>query len=144
VDRKNLQTELRVQKMLRDIKQLQADMGTAGTDLGQVREDLKSILSKEMAGLRSDLESLRKRFYPEPGPAPLAQAPTGRVQLINAYPDPMTVILNGRAYELLPNETRNVTVPAGNFTYQVMRVHPDLQPRTLAANQTYTITVHPR
>jgi hypothetical protein len=145
IDRRNTQNELRTQKMLRDIQQLQTDMGSAGTALGEVRQDLKSILSKEMAGLRSDIESLRKRFYPEPGPVPQAQqAPTGRVQLINAYADPMTVILNDRAYELLPNETRTVTVPAGAFTYQVLRVHADLQPRNLAANQTYTITVHPR
>jgi hypothetical protein len=143
IDEKNKNTELRIQNMLGDIQKLQADLGTARNDLSQVRQDLKDILSKELAALRQDTEGLRKRFY-EPGPAPTAQAPAGRVQFINAYPDMMTVILNGRAYQLLPNETRLVSVPAGPFTYQVMRVHTDLQPRTLTANQTYTITVHPQ
>jgi hypothetical protein len=137
------QTTTATKELQGDINRLKMDASASAREIAQLRQELESLRAKELLALRQEIDSLRKRFY-EPGQPPTAQPPLGRVQLINAYPDTMTVILNGRAYQLLPNETRMVSVPAGPFTYQVLRVHTDLQPRSLAANQTFTITVHPQ
>lgn len=141
IDKRDKDTEVRIQKILSDLRQMQTDLGAVGSTSAQMREDVKNILS-QLSAVRQDFDGLRKRFYEPPTlPQPAA---TGRVQLVNSFPEPMTVILNNRAYQLQPFETRTVTVPAGNFTFQVLRVHTDLQPRTVAANQTFTITVHPQ
>ena len=100
--------------------------------------------------MRLDLDALKNRapVSRESAYAPSASnspsAATGRIRLVNTFLDPMTIVVNGRAYQVAPGDTRLVeAVPAGTFNYEVLGVQPRVD-RTLAANETFTITVHPR
>jgi TolA-binding protein len=67
----------------------------------------------------------------------------GRVRLYNGYVDPMSVLVNGTSYRLQAGEMKDVMVPAGAMTYQVLRVHASPLARQLAANETLRVNVLP-
>jgi hypothetical protein len=113
------------------------------------------LLESKIAQLERDVASLmRSRTTTANYPPNTAIAPsTGRIRLVNTWPEKITIFLNDRTFYVEPN--REVTVadmPAGSFTYEVLESRPDnsifqikeKQPRTLAANETFTIHVHPR
>lgn len=107
-------------------------------------------LRKQMVQLRTDLESLRSQMSNVQSRVSLyapvtTPAPTGRVRLVNTFPESMTVVVNERSYRLAPGATQLTdAMPPGTFTYQVLGVQDQPQTRTLAANETYNITVYPR
>jgi hypothetical protein len=107
---------------------------------GEIAEIRRTITQ-----LRQDLESLSQRQATERRSAyqPTPQTPTGRIRLVNTYMQSVTVALNGRAYTLLPGQTRAIeSMPVGPFTYEVLGIVGATN-RTLDANETFTITVHP-
>jgi hypothetical protein len=64
---------------------------------------------------------------------------------VNTYTGPVTVIVNDRAYRLMPNETRTIeNVPAGPFTFWVLNSQPFPQNRTLTPNEMFVISVFPQ
>lgn len=103
-------------------------------------------LKKQMSQVRTDMDGMRSRsttsgYTPAP-PAGLSSA--GRLRLINSYLEPVTVVVNSKAYPLQPGETRFTDqMAAGSFNYEVVGVQP-LQTRTLAPGETFTVTVYPR
>jgi Skp family chaperone for outer membrane proteins len=130
------------------LKKLEDDGVAAGLRLEKTQADIEDM-KKQLLQLRQDLDVVRNRAGSsrESGYTPPANAPTaatGRVRLVNTFLDPMTIIVNGVRYQLAPGETRlTEPVPAGTFNYEVLGVQPRLD-RTLAANETFTITVYPR
>jgi hypothetical protein len=107
------------------------------------RADLQE-LRRSIEALRQDVEALRRQpvnrvaqFGPGDG--------TARVRLINTFPRPMTIVVNGLSYDVNPGETRfTAPIPFGPFTYEVLGVQPR-QTRTLAPSpQPFTIEVYPR
>jgi hypothetical protein len=145
----------------RDLKQalghLERDVELGTQNTQREIDDLK----KQVGKLQQEVEALTKRLAVAPnvaslyGPPPaatgasppsVAPAPssTGRVQLVNGYTEVMTILVNNQSYMVMPGETRIISpVPTGTFTYQVLGVQPQLQTRTLAANETFTITIQP-
>lgn len=103
-------------------------------------------LKKQMTQARTDMDALRARTTTS-GYAPAAATPSavsGRLRLVNSYFEPVTVVVNARAYPVAPGETRLTDpMPAGPFNYEVVGVQ-SLQTRTLAAGETFTVTVYPR
>jgi hypothetical protein len=78
---------------------------------------------------------------------------SGRIRLVNSWSGRITVLLNDRSFPLEPGAHVDVPdMPAGPFTFEILESRPDnsivqikpKQPRTLAANETYTIHVHPQ
>jgi hypothetical protein len=122
-----------------------------------VAEDLKK-LRDQVAQLQKDVESLRTRsstsnYQPTIAPNSGIAPSTGRVRLINNWPERITVFLNNRSYSLEPDQQLMAEgMPAGDFTYEIMAVRPDglilpikpKQTRTLAGSETYVIHVHPQ
>lgn len=105
--------------------------------------DLKAI-QDELSRLRAELNALKKAGPPTTSAyagAPPSGA-TGKVRLINTFPQPQTVLINGRPYGLAPNETRTFDLPAGSFTYEVRGV-TETRTKTVNANETFTIDIHP-
>jgi septal ring factor EnvC (AmiA/AmiB activator) len=72
---------------------------------------------------------------------PAATVPMGQIQLTNLYWTPITVVVDGVAYTLMPNETRYLPKQAGNFTYEVLGVQASVL-RALAAGETFTIRIN--
>lgn len=130
------------------IKTLSSDGLNANLKAEKAQSDIEEM-KKQLAQLRLDVEDLRKRLatpsqvsakYGPNGTAPA----TGRVRLVNTYLEPMTIIVNGKAYPVSPGEVRlTEALPAGSFSYEVLGVQA-LRNRSLAANETFTINVHPR
>lgn len=136
------------------LKNIQQKLEQNKLNASVMGEDVR-ILKEKIAQLQRDVDSLMRgrtttaNYPPNPPIAPS----TGRIRLVNTWPEKITVFLNDRTFYVEPN--REVTVadmPAGSFTYEVLESRPDnsifqikeKQPRTLAANETFTIHVHPR
>ncbi len=114
--------------------------------LQDMRRDL-NMLRDDYAQLKRDLDALRGRS-PSSTPIrslyPPASVATGRLRLVNTYPQIMSIVVNGRAYELRPGEERYTEpLPAGLFTYEVLGVQ-ERTSRPLAAGETFTVHVYPR
>lgn len=124
---KGIQTEINAQKALREVNELRDGF----------------------AQMRKDLDALNNRLGPSrqisayAGPTGAAVPTTGRIRLVNTYLTPQTFVLNGKAYEVAPNQVQTESVPAGVFSYEVLGVQPR-QDRVLAANETFTVHVHTR
>lgn len=129
-------------------------MQKANGDIEGLKRQLTQLQQEEIAGLRQqvtqmqrDLDELNRRTASPPRvatyPPPQQQPATGRVRLINSYQAPVTVVVNGRAHTLNPGAIVTTDpIPAGTFTYEVLGVQP-MRDRTLAANELFTITIHP-
>lgn len=105
----------------------------------------------EIADLRRQVDSLHKAIDalargPESQVAAKAgPAPSGRVKLVNTWFEPMTVVVNGKAYRVGPGEEQTTEpLPAGRFSYEVLAVSPGPQERPLAPDETYTVRIYPR
>jgi hypothetical protein len=131
------------------LKKLEDDGVAAALKFEKTQSDLEEI-KKQLAQLRLDLDALKNRapvsresaYAPSSPNSPTGA--TGRIRLVNTFPDTMTIVVNGRAYQVGPGDTRFVeAVPAGTFNYEVLGVQSRVD-RALAANETFTITVHPR
>jgi hypothetical protein len=108
-------------------------------------------LKDQIAQLKSEVDALRKnqattnRVAMSPPSENQPAAPTtGHVEITNTYPAEVVVIINRRSYHVLPGQTVvSEPVLAGTFTYEVLGV-TEQRTRTLAANKTYPIWVHPQ
>ena len=70
---------------------------------------------------------------------------TGRIQLMNMYPEELLFVINGKNYRVEPNRTMFLeNHPAGTFTYEVIapRVYGLITRKTVSLdpNETFTIT----
>jgi len=149
------------------LKGVQKKLGEYMLNTSIMGEDVR-VLKEKVAQLQRDVDSLRGRatssnYQPIPptpgasagtsaGAGANASAATGRIHLVNTWPERITVFLNDRSFPIEPNHEITVAdVPSGQFTYEILSQRPDnsiLQiaqksPRTLAANETFTIHVHP-
>ncbi|HEV3085040.1 MAG TPA: hypothetical protein VGY66_35095 [Gemmataceae bacterium] len=133
-----------------DVKNFRSDYNT---EIQAAKREI-SDLREEVRRLKSDVESLRKtptNAARESGFAPgmtgpgVNPVPTGRVQLSNTWSAPVSVIVNGRSYPVLPGEVKfTEPIPAGTFSYEVVGITLPNNVRTLVAGETYRISVFPR
>jgi DNA-binding transcriptional MerR regulator len=108
-------------------------------------------MEKQISQLRTDVENLRNvppsvsrsALYPPPETPPGTSL--ARVEMVNTYSQPVSVVINNRrSYLLQPGERRlSDPIPAGTFTYEVLGVTP-LVTRTVGADKIFTIWVHPQ
>lgn len=75
-------------------------------------------------------------------PAPTNPTNKSTVRLINDYPVEMSMIVNGKSYRLNPGETRNVDVPPGSYTYELITAGS--QPVTSTIKDAETVTLRIR
>jgi hypothetical protein len=71
------------------------------------------------------------------------RAKMGRIRIVNAWKEPVTVVLEGTSYYLLAGEERELTRQAGYFTYEVQMVQHWAKAK-VEAGQTYTIRIRSR
>ena len=137
---------LAIDKDLQDeIKQRREHNATVDSKLEQIQNDVTALKS-QMEQIRRDVEAARSRpatqatqisSYQSAAPA------VGHVRLSNTYFDTVRIVVNGKPYDVAPTVTMLAdAVPVGNFTYEVLGVQAPVT-RTIAANETFTISVHP-
>jgi hypothetical protein len=73
--------------------------------------------------------------------APSASA--GRIRIVNAWKEPVSVVVDGKSYYLLAGEEKMINRAAGEFTYEVQMLNHWAKAQ-VAAGQTYTIRIRPR
>lgn len=133
----------------KELESAKSDRVTTDLNVTHAQQDINQ-LKEQLAQLRRDMDDLRRRAAAAPSTisgyagAAAPALPTTRVRLVNTYFEPMTVMVNNRTYMLAPGEARMTDpVPAGTFSYEVLGV-TEPRTRTLAATDTFTITVHPQ
>jgi hypothetical protein len=104
----------------------------AQKDIDALKEEV-ARLGKEVAELRKEQRHVTRR--------PLTSA---SIRLVNAYAEPMQVIVNGTTYRLAPGEARLLSDQRpGAFTYEVLGVQEPVK-RVLDPYETFTIRIRPR
>jgi len=136
---------LAVENLTRTLGGFQSASMTTDLEIQKTKADIADIrrtiaqIQKDLDGMNQRMSSERRSAYP-----PTQAAPSGRIRLVNTFAQPVTIIVNARAYTLQPGETRQLdAVPTGAFAYEVLGIQPPAS-RTLEPNETFTITVHPR
>jgi len=124
---------LNMQKTLADVSDLQTRMDRLQRDLGD---------------LRSQMSNLERKSF-QAGPTGTASPAGGRIILRNTYPQQVSIIVNGRSYQLLPGEAHVLdNQPLGTFTYEILGgptgVIQARVDRSLTADKPFEITVYPR
>jgi hypothetical protein len=118
-----------------------------------VQKDLKSLreevnrLQKEVTDLRRTPATTITSNYPQsPSVSSSITTPvqTSNVRLVNTFFTDMTAVVNGLPVSVAPGQTRTIPVPAGAMTFSIPQVSPFPQPRTLAPNETLTLTLQPQ
>jgi hypothetical protein len=121
----------------RELDRLRAD--TAGS-FRVAQKDLDA-LKEEVARLRKEVEGLRKR-PPTTRSSAYPRAESGAIRLVNAYSEPVQVVVGETIYRLAPGETRLLRGRApGPFTYEVVNVQGSVG-RVLRPGETFTIRVY--
>jgi hypothetical protein len=145
-------------ELQKTLASLQKAVDSIKTDLGNLRtesqlgvqnaEKKANELKEEMARLKFDVEQLGTRVstpqriaaFPPAEPA----AASARVEMVNTFPEEVTIVVNRLSYRLVPGERRqSEPVPAGTFTYEVLGVTPS-RTRTIGPNQVFTVSVYPQ
>jgi hypothetical protein len=108
-------------------------------------------MSGAIADLRRDVDKLRKdlvRSSAKPAPNGYQPMPNeanrlagGTLRLINEFAFPQEVIVNGQSVPLDAGQSADISLPAGDFSFQVLS--KDALPRTrkLAAGTVYTVRI---
>jgi hypothetical protein len=65
---------------------------------------------------------------------------SGRLQLINAWTEPATLVIGGVAYRLAAGEEKLITLPAGPYTY-VLQGNEQRGTGTMEAGQLYRLRI---
>jgi hypothetical protein len=142
---------LRVERLEKQVEKLRLDMEalqkrTSGiafyppsdkADLTEIRSQLQKI---EQSLNRMQGGPARTAFSSPAGN-------TGRIVLVNQYPETLLFLVNDRPYRVSPGQTATIdNVPAGGFTYEVISPtngSGGIRNRTLEVGRTYTLTAHP-
>ncbi len=138
-----------IQKQLNEVKTTLQTIKEKVEDAGKAHGQI-SDLKRQVAQLQEEVENLRKSIAGQTrisgySPSDTRTATgTGVVELVNTYPMEMSIVVNGRSYRVAPGtKVMSDPIPAGTFTYEVLGV-TERRSRTIAANKTYPIWVHPQ
>jgi hypothetical protein len=152
-----------IKELLTKIEHKMSSLDTLKSDVGGLKTEMKlmreanngafSDFNRRMEELEAKFKALETRLnqaqtrianFPPNQTAPA----TGRLRLLNNFPSPARVILNNTVYRLNPLESRNVDLPVGPYTFEVLiDGFGSIQPPTtgvLAANTPRTIEIFAR
>jgi hypothetical protein len=136
---KSLDLVLNLDTQLRDLRieaNLNAEKGH--TEINDLRQ--------EITRLKLDVEQLSTRTNNTTriagSPPSSTLAPVGRVEMVNTFPEIVSIRVNRTIYTVRPNERRlSEPIPAGDFVYEVLTI-TEPRTRTLAANGVFTVNVY--
>lgn len=144
--------------MKEEVDALRKDVATLNTFLrealdGKVERGFTHDgIIRKLAKLDESVEALAKKAgadaakttagsSPVPKTAEPLPASRGVVRIVNDYPIPVSIVVNGLTYKLEPRETKDVAVPSGSFKYQLMFAGATDTERAIKENETVTLTI---
>lgn len=143
---------------LTEVKKTLAGLSTLEDRIKDIRTDANVSAQKvqaQIADLNNQITQLQDNLrVRQAGPARIAASPsldtspgvpTARVEMMNTYSQPVSIVLNNRrSYLLQPFERRlSDPITAGPFTYEILGVTPQVT-RTVAPEKIFTVWVHPQ
>jgi hypothetical protein len=141
-----------VKKKLEELEILRTELGTAKVNIAQVQKDIQRLqadmdeLKKVISQIGQDIDAMRKQTTTSNRVAnspPAVPAGNGRILLVNEFPQVMEFLVNNTLYRVRPNETRELTLPLGAFSFRVLQApgFQTNQERMLTAERPYIIRV---
>lgn len=130
----------KLDEVLTRLNNIESDRREAAREIRDLKRQV-DLLQTDVADMRAQMNGQRStsaKFGPAMIPAPL-----GTFRVVNEYFAVMRVHVNGATYEMMPGETRDFTVPAGSFSYQVEGVHMLPVTRAVAGGGLYPIRIRP-
>jgi len=112
-------------------------------------EETIARLEKKLDAATNSTTTQKPDAAAKPMPGPAAAAPAGpaivgakaTVRIVNEYPVPISMILNGNSYRVEPNSTKSVEIPAGSYTYELLHAGSQAIPATIKDNDSITLRV---
>ncbi|HEX5270668.1 MAG TPA: hypothetical protein VFW33_09290, partial [Gemmataceae bacterium] len=93
-------------------------------------------------GLTDAVADLKKQLTDTSRQAARLTEPTGTIHLYNTYTRPVSIVVNGRSYQLEPGETQTLANQSvGTVTYEVLGLSARTT-RTLTADRPLDIEVY--
>jgi hypothetical protein len=108
-------------------REAQADLARA------TKLEARAAKLKEAAKASAEAEKSKKS----------ASGEVGRIRLVNAWTEPVTVVVQGTSYYLLAGEQKEITRPVGDFTYEVQMLRHWARGK-VEAGRVYTIRIRSR
>lgn len=111
---------------LRKQNEVQADLILGRSDGKDPVTPVDRGLLKRVQTLEEAIKRIEARLDAAPkqvvGSSPIGTAGTGVVRLINEYPTDVEIVVNGVAHKLKASELKELSVPAGEFVYELLAV----------------------
>ncbi|MEO2088163.1 MAG: hypothetical protein ABGY75_01525, partial [Gemmataceae bacterium] len=104
--------------------------------LEKAEADLKAMDEK----MKSLEEKLATKTTSEKTTLPSAMVGKGKVVLVNEFRTKLSVMVNGTSYPLDPSQTKDVLVPFGDFTYELVEF-PNAAPVKSSIKEGETVTL---
>lgn len=104
--------------------------------LDQAQADLKAMDEK----MKSLEERLTTKTTSEKTTLPAAMVGKGKVVLVNEFRTKLSVMVNGTSYPLDPSQTKDVLVPFGDFSYELVEF-PNAAPVKSSIKEGETVTL---
>jgi hypothetical protein len=92
--------------------------------------------------LKPATSALRPQSPETQSSAVMPRAQKGIVKIVNEYPVPISMVINGvTSYKVEPQKSRDVEVPAGRFTYQLLESGAAPTDSTIRDGETVTLRI---
>jgi hypothetical protein len=109
------------------------------SDPGLVAE-LRTLKDK-VADLEKQINQLKASTSLRPGTTTDLMAGKGTVRVVNEYPVEVSIVVNQNSYRVAPNTKLDVTVPAGEFTYQLLQSGAAVTRSAIKEKETVTLRI---
>jgi len=110
--------------------------------------DLDQI-HRSLADLSNRLDRVESLMKPHatmapPAVAPSPPMPTATLHLANDFDIDVTIVVNAINHPLAPGKAKSITIPAGEYMFQVLPWHTTPQPRTIEPGEERPLRVFRR
>jgi hypothetical protein len=112
-------------------------------------DDIRSLRNK-LAEVEAELNKLRSQYSAFSPARPTAPSSTslspfagkGLIRLVNDFPSEVTMVLNGITYRIPPRQTVDISVPAGEFSYQLLDAGGTVVRKPIREQELVVLRIH--
>jgi uncharacterized phage infection (PIP) family protein YhgE len=148
------ETNSRIAQMQQQLQQLsellRGRSGSAETPATPgLLEEIRQLRNK-LADVEAELNKLRSQYSAlsparpttpsSPSTSPLAGK--GLVRLVNDFSSEVTLVLNGVTYRIPPRQSVDVSIPAGEFSYQLLEAGGTLVRKPIREQELVILRIH--
>jgi|YNPMSStandDraft_1061717.scaffolds.fasta_scaffold14848_3 uncharacterized protein YukE len=112
-------------------------------------EEMRALRHK-LAEVEAELNKLRSQYSALSPARPTTPSSTsttpfsgkGLIRLVNDFPTEVTMVLNGITYRIPPRQTVDISVPAGEFSYQLLDAGGTLVRKPIREQEMVVLRIH--